>query len=265
MSAETPSGENLPSRTVNVKLDGGDWEMNFRVQVSDGPVRIADMLPIARSISDAVVGASSQMVESAGEKISCTKGCGACCRYLVAISQAEARSLHQLVEALPEPRRTVVRERFSAAKERLQAAGLIERLQHTEELDDAQYEALCGAYAAQAVVCPFLEDGSCSIYAERPVTCREYLVMSHPEHCAESHARNVRRVRLPMHTSSAFMRLHGASSGSLLEPWVPLILAPEWAETHPDEIPPQPAIELFRELLELIADTRGRTAGLASS
>lgn len=213
------------------------------------------MLPLARAISGAVVDATSRMAEANGEKVSCKMGCGACCRHLVAISEAEARSIWQLVEGLPEPRRSLVRARFSSARDRLEQAGLLDRLQHADELGEADYDALCGAYFAQHLACPFLEDESCSIYPERPGTCREYLVTSAPENCAHSIARNVRRIKLPLETASAIMRWQVAGSTHFLERWVPLILTPEWAETHPDTMPPQPAIELLRELLDLIAGT----------
>lgn len=194
-------------------------------------------------------------------KRSLAEWAGACCRHLVAISEAEARSIWQLVEGLPEPRRSVVRARFSAARERLQQAGLLDTLQHAEQLGEAEYDALCGAYFAQHLVCPFLEDESCSIYPERPVTCREYLVISPPEDCVRSSPRDVRRIQLPLKTASAVMRWQVAVSTHFLERWVPLILADEWAGTHPDTIPPQPAIELPRDLLDLIADTSPASAG----
>ena len=35
----------------------------------------------------------------------------------------------------------------------------------------------------------------------------------------------------------------------MLECWVPPILAPEWAQAHPDDPSPKPGPELLRELL----------------
>ena len=39
-----------------------------------------------------------------GVRVSCRAGCGACCRQLVPIAEAEARRIRDLVEAMPEPR-----------------------------------------------------------------------------------------------------------------------------------------------------------------
>ena len=35
-------------------------------------------------------------------------------------------------------------------------------------------------YFQLGIPCPFLEEESCSIYHDRPITCREYLVTSPP-------------------------------------------------------------------------------------
>ena len=49
-----------------------------------------------------VVGVAVEDAVAEGETISCKKGCGACCRQLVPISQVEARRIRDLVEAMPE-------------------------------------------------------------------------------------------------------------------------------------------------------------------
>lgn len=41
---------------------------------------------------------------------------------------------------------------------------------------------------------PFLEDDACSIHPHRPSVCREYLVTSPAEHCAELGRKLVKRV-----------------------------------------------------------------------
>src|ERR1043166_737584 len=79
-------------------IQGEDFRLQCRVSVPAGPARVSDMLPLARALCDAVVGETCQAIEEAGEKISCRKGCGACCRNLVAISEVEARRVRALVD-----------------------------------------------------------------------------------------------------------------------------------------------------------------------
>jgi Fe-S-cluster containining protein len=231
-------------------VEGGHFRLTARVLVPAGPARVSDLLPVARALSDAVVRATCQEVEGVGEKISCTRGCGACCRNLVAISEVEARRIGDVVEQLPEPRRSTVRARFAEARQRLERAGLLEKLQAADQWTDADYTALVVTYFRLGIPCPFLEEESCSIYQERPITCREYLVASPAEYCTRLDSAGVRRVRLPLRVFNAVARWQVPPQEHFLERWVPLILAPEWAEAHPDDPPPRPGPELLRELLD---------------
>jgi hypothetical protein len=103
-----------------------------------------------------------------------------------------------------------------------------------------------------------LEDESCTIHPERPIACREYLVTSPPEHCAHREVGQVEGVKLPASVWTAIARLEPIETGAKSLPWVPLILALEWAEAHPDEPPGQPAADLVRRLFENVTHKRER-------
>jgi Fe-S-cluster containining protein len=249
----TPESSKPPQMTnVEFAIKGEHFCLQSRVTVPAGPARLSDLLPMARALSDAVVRETCRAVEEEGEKISCRKGCGACCSNLVAISEVEARRIRDLVEGLPEPRRSVIRARFAEARQRLEQAGLLETLSEPERWTAEVYAELVGIYFAQDIPCPFLEEGSCSIYDERPITCREYLVTSPPEYCARLGSEGVKRVPLPLRVFPAVARWQVPPTEHFLERCVPLILAPEWAEAHPENPPPKPGPELLRELLSYL-------------
>lgn len=243
--------------TAEFTIEGEHFRLKTRVAVPAGPARVSDLLPVARALSDAVVRETCQAVERTGDRISCTKGCGACCRNLVAISEVEARQIRAVVDRLPEPRREAVRARFSEARGRLERAGLLNKLQATDRVTDEDYGALVGAYFQEGIACPFLEEESCSIYDERPITCREFLVTSPPENCARLGSEGVQRVLLPLRVFNAVARWQVPPAEHFLERWVPLILAPEWAAAHPDDPPPRPGPELLRELLDHLRRVEG--------
>ena len=237
---------------VNVKISGPDWDLQTTVSVPQGPTSVRDLLPLAQSFSDAVVNAVVKTNEENGQKISCTKGCGACCRQLVPITETEARHIRTVVESLPEPRQTAVRTRFAEARQRLEKSGGLEQLLHPEEIPLDKKQAFALQYFFQGIPCPFLEDESCSIYADRPLVCREYLVTSAVEHCARPTAETIRAVTMPVKVWTALARLDASASSQGKLPWVPLIVAPEWAEAHPEEPPPRPGQELLQALFEHI-------------
>jgi Fe-S-cluster containining protein len=243
-----PDGDHRMA-TVDLTLEGPQWELRGRMTVPTGPSRLDDLLPLARGLSDALVGETIRAVEQSGECISCKAGCGACCRQLVAISEVEARRIGKVVAQLPSPRRAVVEARFAEARRRLGESGLLQDLQDTEKVSDSGYGTLASAYFHQGIACPFLEEESCSIYEERPITCREYLVTSPAENCASPTSENIRRVKMLRPVFNAVARWQVGPSEHFLERWVPLILAPEWAADHPDDAPQRPGLDLLRELL----------------
>lgn len=237
------------SVTIKVQFALGGERKQIEARVPTGPASVRIMLPLVQALADCVVDQAVKEVEATGEKVSCQKGCGACCRQLVPITELEARRLRELIDELPEPRRTTYRTRFVEARQRLDEAGLLEQLLHPENTAEGTTRALGMEYFRLGIACPFLEEESCSIYTDRPVACREYLVTSPAENCRTPSPETVRCVPLPVKVSRALADI-GEERGRRLSKWVPLIVASEWATAHPQEPPPRPGPELLRELFE---------------
>jgi Fe-S-cluster containining protein len=225
----------------------GNDKFEAEVGVPEGLARPRDLLPAAQALTGAVV---SRGVQHGGESVSCRKGCAACCRQVVPVSQPEARRLADLVAALPEPRQSEVRARFKAARKRLSDAGLVDKLRWP----NAEPQTLAVDYFRQWIACPFLEDESCSIYADRPLVCREYLVTTPAANCSQPLVSPVVRVKLAGRVSVAMGQLETVTSERGVW-WMPLTLALEWAEANTEEPPPRPALELVRALVSWLTHT----------
>jgi Fe-S-cluster containining protein len=249
-----PQAPEEPLVGVEVELGCPEWQMRTTINVTPGPMRVIELLPLANSLSDAVANVGVEAVQKQGEKISCKKGCGACCRQLVPISEVEARRIAEVVDAMPEPRQSEVRARFAAARQRFDQAGMLERLLRPSEWRQDELRTIGLEYFRQGVPCPFLEEESCSIYQDRPTACREYLVTTAPEHCANPTSQSVRCIPLPVRVVPALMRFDPVPPTAKFIRWVPLVLAPEWAESHPDDTAPRPGPELVRQLFDHLAD-----------
>lgn len=217
------------SVTADVQLKIGSRPVHLRLTVPTGPAPVRALLPLFHGLDNLVVNIAEEAVEAAGEHISCKAGCGACCRQIVPISESEAHAVKRLVDALPEPRRTQVRERFAAGLRQMAAAGMLKRLRNIEHESNAIRLGL--DYFHVGVPCPFLEEESCSIHPDRPLACREYLVTSPAEFCAKQEPGTVRGVSIPAEVSRA---VRAVDVGSAAVGWVPLLLAVDWAETHPE-------------------------------
>jgi Fe-S-cluster containining protein len=220
--------------------------LRAELQVPAGPTRPDQLLPVFRALAETIVGLAVQRVEKAGQAVSCKKGCAACCRQLAPLTEPEAWYLRDLVEGLPEPRRSEVRARFDEVRRLVQEAGLRDKLLQPEDFPPEQLQPVGLEYFALDIPCPFLEHEACSIYPERPLTCREYLVTSPAENCSRLTTATVRHVPLPGRVSTAVANLDRDPPARRV-PWVPLSLALEWAATHPQPLPAHAGPELMRD------------------
>jgi Fe-S-cluster containining protein len=239
--------------TVRVELRVLGEPVSAEVPAPDGPVRLDSVLPLLRQLDDRIVELAARRAEAErGEPVSCRKGCSACCRAQpVPVTPPEAYALARLVEGLPEPRRTAVRERFAANARRLDEAGLKEFFlgRDREEVTADEARGVARRYLGLGLACPFLEDDACGIYPDRPFVCRQYLVTSPAEWCRNPLDNPVR----PVPTAARFGHAALELSDKYLGPpryTVPLALALEYAERHRGELERTfPAEAVFRESL----------------
>jgi Fe-S-cluster containining protein len=253
MSSPSPNDPGLI--TAKVEMNVGSFRLQAQMTVPREPTPIRMMLPVIQNFATALVDVAIKAVEEKGKTISCQKGCGACCRQLVPISETEARAIADLVEQLPEPRRSEIRGRFADARRRLEETGMLDKLVHHENWTDAEFRAIGLGYFALGIPCPFLEDESCSIHPERPITCREYLVTSPAVNCAAPTADSIDWVPLAGKVWTALARFDETPAGSRYIRWVPLILAPEWAAEHPEQKPLRPGPDWLNQLFTLLTGT----------
>lgn len=117
-----------------------------KLRESENTRRASEAAEIAQRLAEASLAASPPRV-----KIACTKGCSYCCHTFVAITAPEAFRLAGAVRS---------------AKARLDPAEIRRR---AETLIGLSPQARIGA----KLPCPLLIDGACSVYAERPLVCRQ--------------------------------------------------------------------------------------------
>ena len=219
--------------TFVVKADGE--VLRLRVSVPRAPVGFQAVLPAVRALVDGSVELALQAADRQGAPVSCKPDCCACCYYAPMLSPAEARSVAALVDALAEPRRSEIIARFEQALERLREAGLLQRYEQTRrrELDGssrAGYPGWHDEYLSLRVACPFLEDKRCSIYAQRPMACRSYLVRNDPAECARIGGTLEQVAVRPSVARAAWM----LGQEEMAHRSIMLVTALEWARATPE-------------------------------
>ena len=217
---------------INISINGEPVEMEMTVPTQK--VKPQRMLPLFQKMTNSFVQIGVEAAESEGKKISCKKGCGACCRQAVPIAEAEAFYIAELVENMDEPRRTKIKNRFAEVCQRLREMNWFERMEKFADLTIEERINLVMEHFHENIKCPFLEDESCSIHLDRPLACREYLVTSPAENCKKPSAKNIRIVEPLLKTSKAF-RVLGRSENLKNVEFVTISGALEWVKKHQDK------------------------------
>jgi Fe-S-cluster containining protein len=246
----------MDTATVHLEATIGSCALNMSVSVPTGLATVDDFLPLLQILDDKIVASAEHDVQQQGKCISCQKGCGACCRQLVPLSPADARHIARLVADMPAPRRTEIVGRFAAARNKLEDAGFWERLNDRAQWPEGDVSQIGVEYFQLGIACPFLEDESCSIHRDRPLTCREYLVTSPAGNCASPSRDAIDCVPLPAKVwlSAARAESDFAKSERYIH-WIALIQALDWAAENPSEPAAKPGPELLRQLIEGLSST----------
>ncbi len=220
--------------SVEISVSGIPVQLSFTVPAK--PVKLRRMLPVFQQMSNAFNEIGIGNLKNEGKDISCKAGCGACCRQLVPISEAEAHELRWVIENLPEPRQSEIRRRFDDAGDRLKQISFFERLEKSAEGTESDYLNIVREYFTQQIACPFLENESCSIHESRPIACREYLVTSPAEHCSSAIGEKIENVEYSFKVKDAVISMSRHNLTAEL-PFVPLIRLLEWTENQTDDSP----------------------------
>ena len=241
-----PEDSATVSHTLEINLAGE--KVQFTVPVPSGPATWDDILPFMRALVKVSSEISQEYFTEQGKPISCKAGCGICCRQRVPLAEFEAHRLRRLVDAMPEPRRAEIIARFQAVEERVREARDTITLDEDTPLSLKEMAQRAGAYFRLMIPCPFLENESCSIYDERPLKCREYLVTSPAENCADPGRLPVVGLPLPLEVYMATLFLNQDTRGSGIR-WVPLDELMSWTDSHTPEPPSRSGSELLHEFM----------------
>jgi len=236
----------------------GRERVKLRAGFQSRSVKASSVVPLLQTLTDRIVAAGVSELEASGARISCSKGCSACCSQLVPVSEPEARYLLQVFETFSEERRARIRRRYEDIGSRLNDSKLLGKLTGLATGPDREARRQVGRdYFELGLPCPFLEDGCCSIHQHRPLSCREFLVVSSPEYCARNDPEKVVTVSYPRRASVVLYRF-GDGRGDDDARVVPLSLLFDWAARHAAEDEPKfSAVEYCENFLKRLTRPQG--------
>lgn len=235
---------------ANFTFNAAGVTVDAKVELPDRAVTVEEMLPVLHGVGGILVQIATAGAEAEGKQISCRAGCGACCRQLVPLSEHEARFIADMVLNMEEPRRTTLLLRFRDAVKRVEEAGLRPHIENIHMIEDRKELTRVGMdYFHLGVPCPFLEEESCSIHPVRPMACREYLVVSDPEHCKHPEERKTEGILLPGSPATA-LSAFGDGDGEGRYMTIPLILSLQFAAANPAPPAKVHASDMLKHFLE---------------
>ena len=258
-----------PQETVSVEFTVaiGDGKFTAAAVVPAGQTNLTRILPVLQALDDSFIAGVTSQLSQAGLTISCKAGCGACCRQMVPITIFEAEALGVWIRTLPDSRQQELARSFHHALLKLAAAGFIDRMASEKWLAGSESaRQLVLEYFYQRLPCPFLEDESCSIYPIRPLVCREYLVTSPSEHCADPANLQTAQAPLPLRFSRILNRI-GAEVEGEYRGWIPLVFLFAWMKSgaRPGEAVAGTGPEVLYEFVKRISHGQSPVAAAEPS
>lgn len=218
----TTAGATAPCKVVAIDLHVFGQPLMMTTSVPNTPMRLADVVPLAWSVSDQLVRRALLHAQQAGYTPPRHRGCAACCRYAVPLSVPEAFRLLDDVAAMPPQRQAGAEATFDADLGRMLQAG--PPPEGGTGTGQETLEAFARWYASIDIACPFLAGEVCDIYPSRPTACREHLVTSPPASCRDADPAAGAALALPFSAAHALgilaAELEGTEVESILLPTV---------------------------------------------
>ncbi len=227
---------NCGTDVVSLELDILGKEVNFPIDVGKGQARLADIVPLTRTLCAKITDVVLESIRSDGGRIPCCKGCSACCKPgLVPLSVPQALRLKEEISAAPAYRREsmsraclLAARRILSQKPPKQFMGQPAQVSPASPVD---LDLVSDWYAGLKLVCPFLDNGVCTIYEQRPLACREYFIKGSAGMC-KGQGGIAEVVEMPVQVPNALAQLASELEGTSIEAVI-LPLALVWCEDNP--------------------------------
>ena len=178
-------GETSHSSTLeitDVELDILGQPVRLRIGVADVQASLADIVPLARTLSTKISDAVVKKMRQEGDNIPCRKGCSTCCYYLVPVLVPEAfRLREEILVQCASQKRSMQRACLLVARHILKhklPKLFIDQAMGTSDSSSIDANIMSNWYKSLNLPCAFLCNGLCGIYEQRPLAFRALSIFS---------------------------------------------------------------------------------------
>ena len=246
------------SKLVELELNIFGNSLRLYITAENKPVRLSALVPLARLLSTKIATIIKECVISNGDTITCQANCSECCKYLVSLSIPEAMRLSEEVMQLPEWEQSLVYESTTVIARHileLTPKGFLQELAKTQNGIAPKLNGISKWYHSMNLPCPFLLSNMCAIYNQRPMVCREHLVVNSVLDicCKPDNAKQPQVLRAPISIAEALAELTGELEQKPVETiMLPFVLA--WCDSNYEYFERTwPASELVERFVEILS------------
>lgn len=247
---------------ISLELDILGEPAHFKVGVTQNQARLADIVPLARTVSRRVTDIVIERIRRSGHDVPCRTGCSACCNYLVSLSVPEAFRLREDILAMPESLRRLMQQSCYSAAQRIlkqrppksfssqMIPGMLE--------GPVELNMVANWYKNLKQSCPFHYEGTCIIYEHRPLACREHFVKGSARACSGERG-TAEVIQIPVQMVCALAQLaselEGRSVEAVMMP-LALVYCEENVERDKRTWPEATMVQRFVKIVEVMLEAR---------
>jgi Fe-S-cluster containining protein len=254
--AQSENSHNLVAAIYDLEIDVLGEPIHFHISVEQRQAKLSEIIPLARQLSEKLSLSVTDKLHRNGISVTCHKGCSACCSYLVPLSVPEAFRLREEVLAMPQEQAgTILRSFLDSARK------IIDSKFHEHNVNDlshtnipVQKNLLSKWYAELNLTCPFLSDGICTTYEQRPIACREHLVTGSASLCEALREDEPDVANMPVSILECVGELAAELEQSQVEA-VMMPLALPWTQANLERAEKTwPAVKMVERFVEIIKE-----------
>jgi len=220
-------------RLIHVSVRSHQEQTIIALPYPTRDIRLLDLMPMARRISEAIIKIALRQCQAAGQIIACNQCYQAmCCRQPIGLSTIEAAYLAEIM----------VNDSSQAAQGCIKMCR--QRAQLLDELMTQQrkmYPTFWSSSARSALRfeqwhdesaldCLFLHLNKCSIYADRPLVCRHWFVTGSQHLCNASDGSERYNVSMLVNLTDVLIETAFRCSGNYEIVLLPAVI--NWYEQH---------------------------------
>ncbi|MCX5633243.1 MAG: YkgJ family cysteine cluster protein [Phycisphaerae bacterium] len=235
--------------------------MPFHINVAVEKATLADIVPLARKLSTKLAIAFLAGLRGNGQSVPCCKGCCACCSYLIPLSVPEVfRLREELLEMPAENSSRIFQSCLDTAKRILDKKFRTSYLKSFSKSGQPRINQVSKWYGGLELACPFLSDGLCMLYEQRPFACREHIVTGSAVSCQTDHRDEPNVAPMPVSILEVLGQLTAELEQSDIEA-VMLPLAFAWAQDNLQRAERTwPAVAMVKRFVEILKLTASKNS-----